>query len=220
MSLRAPIEPSQAGPPGPPERRAGGGVTGPVLVAVGAAVVAVALAVGLILWTGRDSAETDVAPVTPETAAQAAPPAGPTAADPQAARKAEVLAAYRAAWDAQLAVGRDPKASSDDKRLREHLTGDSLVTLQQAMAKHRQRNAVYVGELKLNPVVAELGGDTATVRDCVDDSIGTVDADTGAVVEPATRLVTTTTTTMKLVGGVWKKANFRDEKVSCTPAAS
>lgn len=219
MSVRAPIEPPQVGPPsGPPERRAGNGVTGPALVAVGAAVVVVGLAVALVLWTGRDAGESDPS-VTPETSGQAVAPAAPEAADPRAAREAEVIAAYRAAWDAQLAVGRDPRATAQDERIRATRTGDSLVVIQRALGRFKAQNRVYVGEVKLSPVVVDMGPDTATIRDCVDDATGGADAATGAVVEPAVRVVSSATVKMTLVDGVWKQSSYRDEKVPCTPAA-
>ena len=225
MSVRAPMEPPPGGyPPGPgrPSPSSGGDGRGPwaVVLVLVALVVAIALVAGVILFTRGDSAEEEVPLGGPGTSAAPAPPAAPTTGDPQAARKAEVIAAYRAAFDEQLAVGRDPNATADDDRLRAHRTGDALTTMQGAMLKHKSRGAVYVGEIKLHPTVVELGADVATVSDCIDDAVGTVDATTREVVEPATRLVTTVTVTMKLVNGVWKMSNFRDEKVPCKPPAS
>ena len=225
MNVRAPIEPSQPGgyPPGPGRPSPSSGDDGrgpwPVILVLASVVAAVGLVAGAIVFTRGDSAE-EVPLGGPVTSAGAAPAAAPTTVDPQAATKAEVIAAYRAAFDEQMAVGRDPQATADDDRLRAHRTGDALTTMQGAMLKHKSRGAVYVGEIKLHPRVVELGAGVATVSDCIDDAVGTVDATTREVVEPATRLVTTVTVTMKLVNGVWKMSNFRDEKVPCTPPAS
>lgn len=223
MSVRSPIEPQIGGPPPPgptpPERTHRG--RWPVILILGALVAAVVLVGGAIAWSSRDTAETKGPPIGSQSSAlRPAPPTTPTTADPQAATKAEVIAAYRASWDEQLAVGRDPNATADDDRLRAHRTGNALATLQLSLVKHKARNEIYVGNVTVHPTVVDLGSDTATIRDCLDDATGTAIAATGEIVEPPTRVVTTLTVTMKLVGPVWKQSNYQDEKVSCTPAAS
>lgn len=225
MSVRAPIEPPRPGgypssPGGPPPSGDGGRGLWPVVLVLVALAGAIALVAGAIVFTRGDSAEEQVPLGGPVPPATSAPAAAPTTADPQAATKAEIIAAYRGAWDAQLAVGRDPKATPDDNRLRTYLTGDSLVAIQLSMVKFKARNEVYTGEIKLNPTVIEISGESATIRDCVDDATGSADAETGEVVEPPTRVVGTAIIAMKLVGGTWKQANYRDEKVPCTSAAS
>ena len=225
MNVRAPIEPSQPGgyPPGPGRSSPSPGGEGrgpwPVILLLAALVTAISLVAGAIVFTRGDAAE-EVPLGEPVTSAGTAPAAAPTTLDPQAATKAEVIAAYRAAFDDQLAVGRDPKATADDDRLRAHHTGDALATIQLSLVKFKSADKVYIGDLKLSPKVVELSGDTATVQDCLDDATGAADANTGEVVEPATRVVTTVTAKMKKVGEVWKMANYRDEKTPCVPAAS
>lgn len=223
MSVRSPIEPQIGGPPPPgptpPERTHRG--RWPVILILGALVAAVVLVGGAIAWSSRNTAETKGPPIGTEGMPKLpAPITTATTVDPQAATKAEVLSAYRAAWDETLAVGRDAKATADDNRLRAHMTGNSLAVLQLALVKFKAHNEVYVGDVTLHPSVMELSSDTATIRDCLEDATGGVDATTGEIVEPATRVVTTLTVTMKLVGGVWKQSEYRDEKVPCTPAAS
>ena len=225
MKVRAPIEPPRPGgyPPGSgrPSPSSGGDGRGPwgVVLVLAAVVAAVALVVGAIVFTRGHSAEEEVPLGGRATSAGTAPAAAPTTVGPQAATKAEVIAGYRAAFDDQLAVGRDPKATADDDRLRAHHTGDALATIQLSLVKFKSANKVYIGDLKLSPKVVELSGDTATVQDCLDDSTGAADANTGEIVEPATRVVTTVTAKMKKVGGVWKMANYRDEKTPCVPVA-
>ena len=226
MNVRAPIEPSQPGgyPPGPGRSSPSPGGEGrgpwPVIVLLAALVAAIAVVAGAIVLTRGDSAQEEVPLGGPATTGVTAPATAPTSVDPQAAIKAQVIMAYRAAWDEFLAVARDGKATADDDRLRAHHTGDSLATRQLALVKRKSRDEIYVGDVRLNPEVIELGPDIATIRDCVDDATGTVDVNTGEVVEPATRVVETAIVKMKLVNGVWKQANYRDEKVPCTSAAS
>lgn len=225
MSVRAPIEPPRPGssPPGSggPSQSSGGSGRGPwpIALALVALVAAIALIGGAIVLTRGDSAE-EVPLGGPSPSATPAPGSAPTTVDAQAATRAEVIAGYRAAFDEQLAVGRDPKATADDDRLRAHRTGDALGTIQIALVKFKSAGKVYIGDVKLSPRVVELAGDTATIQDCLDDATGAADAETGEVLEPATRIVTTVTAKMKKVNGVWKMANYRDEKTACVPAAS
>ena len=223
MSDRSPIEPPR--PVGYPPGQGGPSSSGdsgrglwPIVLILVALAAAIALVAGAIVFTSGDPGKEQVPLGGPATSPVTTPATAPTAADPQAATKAEVIAAYRAAWDEFLAVARDGKATADDDRLRAHHTGDSLATRQLALVKRKSADEIYVGEVRLNPAVIELGSDTATIRDCVDDATGTVDVNTGEIVEPATRVVKTATVKMKLVGGVWKQANYGSEETPCTPA--
>ena len=227
MSVRAPIEPPQTGgphQPGPPDRPAGGsgGSPGAAIFIALALLAVVVVAVAGFVVTQRLPAEDGSGQVPvggPETTAQvAAPttPAVPTTVDPEAAAKAEVIAAYRAAWDDYLAVGRDPKATADDDRLRAHRTGTSLVVVQKTLLEMKANNEVFDGEVKLlNPTVTELTPTVASIIDCVEDATGSVDAVTGARVAPATRVVKRAKVTMKKIGGVWKQSNFTSEDALC-----
>lgn len=221
MSDRSPIPPPRPGgyPPdqgGPSSSGDGGRGLWPIVLVLGALAAAIALVAGAIVFTSGDPGKEQVPLGGPATSVVTAPATAPTAADPQAATKAEVIAAYRAAWDDQLAVGRDPKATADDDRLRAHLTGTSLAAVQLAMVKMKSANQIYDGEVKLlNPKVTELTPTTASIIDCVEDATGTVDATTGARVEPATRVVQRATVTMKKIGDVWKQSNFTSVDASC-----
>lgn len=223
MSVRAPVEPpatggypqGSGGQPGPSKSGARGSL---VLIVVAVLAAAVLFAAAMAM-TRSDSGE-DKRGGTPDTSVQAAPVTVATTVDPQAAIKAEVIAGYRAGWDAHLAVGRDPTATADDDRLRAHLTGDTLAVLQLHLVKIKSAEEVYIGEVRLNPKVLELDGTTATIEDCVDDATGTVDAATGKVVQAPNRVVKLATVTMKLVGGVWKISNYKSVEASCVPAAS
>ena len=224
MSVRAPVQPGASGGypqgPGDPPGRSKSGVGGrrPGVLILVALTAAVALVVTTIALTRGDEAE-EVPLGGPDTSAYEVP-AVSTTVDPQAAMKEEVIAGYRAGWDAHLAVGRDPKATADDDRLRAHLTGDTLAVLQLHLVKIKSAEEVYIGEVRLNPKVLALDGTTATIEDCVDDATGTVDAATGKVVQAPNRVVKLATVTMKLVGGVWKISNYKSVEASCVPAAS
>ena len=223
MSVRAPIPPQPGGyPPGPgrPSPSLGGDGRGTwrVILVLAALVALIGLVAGAIVFTRGDAGEEQFPLGGPAASASSAPATAPTTVDPQAATKAQVIRAYRAAWDEFLAVARDAKATADDDRLRAHHTGDSLATRQLALVKRKSGDEIYVGEVRLNPAVIELSSETATIRDCVDDATGTVDVNTREVVEPATRVIKTAIVKMKLVGGVWKQANYVSEETPCTPA--
>ena len=223
MSVRAPVEPPasdgyQQSPGGPTGASKGGGL-GPWVLVLVAVVAAVALVAGAIVFTRGGEPASDEMPLGgPAMSGTPAPAAAPATVDALAATKAQVISSYRAAWDEFLAIARDKNATADDDRLRAHHTGDSLATRQLALVKRKSGDEIYVGEVRLNPEVIELGPDTATIRDCVDDATGTVDANTGEVVEPATRVIKTATVKMKLVGAVWKQANYASEETPCAPA--
>jgi len=217
MSVRTPIEPPQADghhhEPGGPRRRSGGGL-GLLLIPL-AVVIAVVLVGTVIMLTGGDTAE-DTPLGDPADTGQAAPVAPPATPDPQATTKAEVIAAYRGGWDAQLAVGRDPKATADDDRLRAHLTGTSLVAVQKTLLEMKANNEVYDGEVKLlSPTVTELTPSTASIVDCVDDATGTVDAVTGERVAPATRAIKRANVKLTKIDGFWKQSNYSSVDASC-----
>ena len=226
MSDRSPIEPPRpvgypTGPGGPSSSSGDGGRgLWPVVLVLVALAAAIALVAGAIVFTSGDPGKEQVPLGGPATSAVTAPPKAPTAADPQAATKAEVIAAYRAGWEAQLAIGRDPKATADDDRLRASLTGDNLAAVQLSLVRLKSGDEVYVGEVKLNPKVVELDATTAVIEDCVDDATGTVNAVTGRPVQPATRAVKLATVRMKLVDASWKTSNYKSVEASCVPAAS
>ena len=227
MSVRAPIEPPQTGgphQPGPPDQPAGGSGGGPgAAIYITLAILAViAVAVAGFVVTRGDSAEDGSGqvpaggPVTTARVAAPTVPTVPTTVDPEAATKAEVIAAYRAAWDDYLIVGRDPKATADDDRLRAHRTGTSLVVVQKTLLEMKANDEVFDGEVNLlSPTVTELTPSQASIIDCVEDATGSVDAVTGARVAPATRVVKRAKVTMKKIGGVWKQSNYTSEDAMC-----
>ncbi len=221
MSDQSPIEPPRPGayPPGPgsPSPAGDGGRRlWPIVLVLGALAAAIALVAGAIVFTSGDPGKEQVPLGGPATSPVTTPATAPTAADPQAAIKAEVIAAYRAAWDEYLAVGRDSKATADDDRLRAHRVGTSLAAVQLTLVKMKSSNEIFDGEVKLlNPQVSELTPSTASIIDCVEDATGTVNATTGARVEPATRVVQRATVTMKKIGDVWKQSNFTSVDASC-----
>jgi hypothetical protein len=206
--------PPRRSPGLPPRRRPRPGV-----VALAVVIVAGLAAIGMLI-AGADDEPTKTEPLG--TTATSAPAPSPTSANPQAATKAEILAAYRQSFDAFVAVASDPNGKPTDPRLEEHTIGNALLAGQVAIDRLRKAGHVYQGSIELHPVVVELTGDTAVVEDCSIDRLGVVNAATGEVVtpidtEPSGGLARAT---YKLINGVWMQNGFKDLKQPCVPAPS
>lgn len=131
----------------------------------------------------------------------------------------QVLAGYRAFWDAYLAAG-DPM-SPEDSRLLEHATGEELETVQKAFLARRSAGEVIRGTLELAPRVDMVGADgmTATIVDCYLDHTGVYDAATGARKDSESGVRHLIRVQMARVEGTWKAASVSLEADACTPAA-
>ena len=170
-------------------------------------VLIAAVAVGLLLRAGNDS--TPPAPLPPSTTVH-----------PQAAAKAAVLDAYRESFEAFVTVASDPAGEPDDARLEQHKVGNALLAAQATILRLRRDGQVYRGSVEVHPAVVELGPDTATVQDCGIDRTSTIDLRTGQIVSPPGTEGSAATATFRLIEGVWKQNEFKDEKRRCVPPGS
>ncbi len=131
-----------------------------------------------------------------------------------AADDAEVLAAYRAFWDAYLAAA-DPM-DPEHPALAQHATGKQLETLQKAFLASRAGGEVIRGTLDLAPRVLSVTGDRAAVRDCYLDNSGVYDAATGSRKDTASGTRHLVTASLVREGGVWKVSDLTKEGDGCT----
>lgn len=213
MNIRT-STPARTTPSGEPHRRPGSRAI-VILVAV---LILAAGAVGAVLILSDD--ESDVGTTTQPTVAPVTTPT-PTTVDAQAQGRAAVIDAYKKSYEGYIAVAKEVSPSPNDPRLTQFSTGTALIAKQRALADNKGKGLVLIGDAKLHPTVIELGPDAATVVDCAIDTTGLADARTGAVVVgagPAEGGAITAKLTRE--GGVWKVANFKDEKRSCVPPAA
>ncbi|MFF2174766.1 hypothetical protein [[Kitasatospora] papulosa] len=111
----------------------------------------------------------DARPQTLPSKASSAAPAS-TSADPDAAEKAAVLAAYSAMSREQMAAYRT--ASAKDTELERYATAEALGQIRNDLARMQEAGTVVRGELAHEAEVTALDMDaqtpTATLSDCVD----------------------------------------------------
>ncbi len=133
--------------------------------------------------------------------------------------EADVIAGYRAFWDAYLAAA-DPM-NPEDPRLVEHATGEELETVQKAFLARRSAGEVIRGTLDLAPRVDKVGAGAtaATVVDCYADHTGLYDAATGAREDSESGVRHLIRVEMTLTDGAWKAASVALQGDGCTPTA-
>jgi len=207
-------------PPGPPApRRSWARRPRGLTVALVAVVVAGLAAIGVLVAISDDE-PTSTAPLATGTSAPAL--TTPSTIDPQAAVKAEILAAYRQAFDAFIAVASEPNGQPTDPRLEEHTIGNALLASQASIDRLRKAGQVVRGTIEVHPVVVELTTDTAVVEDCGIDRLGVLNAATGEVVTPIDDppKAGSARATYRLINGVWMQDGFKDLKQACVPPAS
>ena len=173
-------------------------------------------AVGVIVFNALDG------PAKVELGTESGVPTAPalsTPVDPEAATKADIIAAHHQSWDAFLSVAGDPTGQPEDDRLGKRTVGNALLASQLSIRKLRAEGHVLdVQRMELHPEVVELGPDTAVVEDCSIDVSGVVDADTGEMVTPpGPAQATLNIATYRLVDGVWMQNTFTDGKQACLP---
>ncbi|MEW6470653.1 MAG: hypothetical protein AB1679_00075 [Actinomycetota bacterium] len=178
--------------------------------------VAVATTLVVAAAACSDSSSREDGDVSPETQPTQPATTVTTAAKPTV--ESEVLAAYRAFWDAYLAAA-DPM-NPEDPRLAERATGGELETVQKAFLARRSAGEVIRGTLDLAPRVASVrpDGAAATVTDCYADHTGVYDAATGARKDSESGVRHLVTVEMVLQG-TWKVSSVTLERDGCTPAA-
>jgi hypothetical protein len=214
MSIRTTPAPGATMPGEPPRR------SRRTLVAVVLAVAVIAVAALVALTSTRDRG----APVATRTTDQPPGSVGtsPTLPpDPQAAIKAEVIAAYSQSFKALIVVGRQPSASPDDPRLSEHTSGPALIAKQRAIRDNNAKGLVYVGDAELHPTVVDLTADSATVIECALDRTALIQVSTQkTVIDAGPNEGIASTSKMKLEGGVWRVTDFKNENRPCVPPAA
>lgn len=123
--------------------------------------------------------------------------------------EAEVLAAYRAAWEAFEAAADPP--NPDHPALAETRTGVNLSAVQKNLGGYRERGVVYRGTAELRPRVISVTPTRAEVEDCILDQGMLYDGATGrAVDEPAT-VRKRWKAVLVPVDGRWKAESMRIE---------
>ncbi len=214
MSIRTTPAPGTY-PPGEPPRR-----SRRTLVVMVLAVAVIAASAVVVLRATRDHGTSVATRTTDQPSASVA--TSPTLpADPQAATKAAVIAAYTQSYKAIIVVGKEASPNVNDPRLSEHTTGAALIAKQRALADNKSKGLVYFGDADLHPTVIGLGPDTATVVDCSVDQTGLLDGRTGAtVVDGGPATGGASSAQLKLENGVWKVTDFKDEKRPCVPPAA
>jgi hypothetical protein len=211
--------PPWGAPPEPPRRRRFTGI------AVAVAVLAVAVAGGLLL-VNRPAHK--AAPVTtntqPSTPAASTPAASnPAVSTPQPttiaqATTAAVVAGYKAEQAAFQAVINNSPVDPTDQRLPSTMTGDRLAAVRNAFTVLALQGQHGVGTADLAPVVIAVSGTTATVTDCLFDHGRIVDRVGQTVSGPDTQR-TLEKVTLRFESGVWKVAGFEKVGAGCVPAA-
>ncbi len=206
--------PPRASAPPPPYRRSNGPrIVLAILVFVGLA------AVGVIVFNALDEpAKVELGPKSGVPTA----PAPNTPVDPEAATKAEIIGAYRQAFESAIAIASDPEGQFDDPGLVRYKSGTALAAAQLAIQKLRaDGDVLQVTQLELNPKVVELGPSTAVLEDCAIDVSAIVDQETGVAVVPAgPPEPELNVATYELVGGVWMQKSFKAAQGPCVPAGS
>jgi hypothetical protein len=174
-----------------------------------------ALAVLSLAVSGCSGSSSGAKPPTPTTER----PADSTTTIGKPALADEVVAGYRAFWDAYLAAA-DPM-NPEDPRLGERATGNELETVQKAFLARRSVGEVIRGTLDLAPRVATINpdGTAATVQDCYADHTGIYDAASGTRKDKESGVRHLVRVEMTLIAGTWKVSTLTLEGDGCTPAA-
>ena len=174
-----------------------------------------ALAVLSLAVSGCSGSSSGAKPPTPTTER----PADSTTTTGKPALADEVVAGYRAFWDAYLAAA-DPM-NPENPRLGERATGNELETVQKAFLARRSVGEVIRGTLDLAPRVATINpdGTAATVQDCYADHTGIYDAASGTRKDKESGVRHLVRVEMTLIAGTWKVSTLTLEGDGCTPAA-
>lgn len=126
--------------------------------------------------------------------------------------QAEVLASYRASWDA-FTVAADPP-NPEYPALAEFKTGTALAVAQQSLTRYRERGQVVRGNTELNPRVISVTSLRAEVEDCVLDQSALLDV-SGRVVEAPTGGRERWRAVLVATDGRWKTEDMRTQGEAC-----
>jgi hypothetical protein len=168
-----------------------------------AAVVLLIIAIAAVaVWRSNDSSKPG--PKNPP----------PTTASTVPLIEQQVLRDYRAFWDAYLAAANPMRP--DDPALQQHATGDEIKQLVESFSAMKAGNEIIKGNLDLDPKVTSVNGNTAAVRDCIDDHSGIYDATTGERKDQYDPNKLTSSASLTLVDGVWKVDHLSSGGTGCT----
>ncbi|MEU3315791.1 hypothetical protein ABZ743_24385 [Streptomyces sp. NPDC006662] len=189
-----------------------------LLAAAAAAATVAALTAGCTSGSKNDKNAATGPSVSPSSTTATASPSAP--ADPEAADKAEVQAAYTHYWDVLTAAY--AKSDPDDPNLTKVSTGNALVQTQQDLANLRMRGHVFSGQPQRSNSGITFKADTklktAVITDCLDVSHWKpVEKDGGKELPlPSTRLVryVNTVTAEKWPNG-WMVLEDKQEGKAC-----
>lgn len=177
------------------------------------ASVAVTLVMGGLV-AGCSSSDEGAAPATSTAPASSS---GPTTTQPvtttSAAVEQQVIADYRAFWDAYLTAA-DPM-DPFHPGLAQHATGEELRQLEASFAERFQRGEAIRGTFELAPRVVSVNGPAATISDCYGDSTQVFDAD-GNALTPSGEGRYLVTVSLVLEDGTWKVSAIKREADGCT----
>jgi hypothetical protein len=120
--------------------------------------------------------------------------------------KDDVLSAYRGFWDAYLAAADPMDPGHPD--LARFATGASLERVRSSFTEHFKRGEVIRGTVDLAPIVEDIKGTSADLRDCYLDQTHVFDSATGKQVDPPDDATFEIVVTLQLVDGGWKVASL------------
>ena len=181
------------------------------------AVVVAGLVLAACSGDGGKQAGTSTSSTTEKPAAVSStgPATTATTAPPVPDDEQQVLASYRAFWDAYIAASNP--MNPEHPALADHAADGELDTVRRTLLARRSAGEVFKGTMDLAPKVTALDGDRATVRDCHDDNLVVVEAASGAVKEPddpVRKLVTVTLVRGGPAG--WKVTAIKLESEGCS----
>lgn len=127
----------------------------------------------------------------------------------------EVLAAYRASWDAFLEAADPP--DPEHPRLLRTTTGEQLEAVQRMFAGDLASGFVRRGSFDLAPRVLSVEGRRAVVRDCMHDRGIVYEAATGEALTPLDEARLLVETVLVREAGTWKVAENDLVEVGCEP---
>lgn len=130
-----------------------------------------------------------------------------------AATDAEVLAAYRGFWDAYLAAGDPMDPAHPDLEL--FATAASLERVRESFTQHFANGEVIRGDVELSPVIEEVDGDRATLRDCYLDRTHLFDATTGDQIDPPGEMTFEVVVTLVFEDSDWKVSTLDHVGEAC-----
>lgn len=130
----------------------------------------------------------------------------------------EVLAAYRAYWDAYIAASNPMNPA--DPRLPALATGRELEQVTRRFLERRRKGEIFKGSIDLRPTKVKIDGDEATLEDCSLDGLGVYDAkDPTVLKEPPDTERRRERVVMRRVDGAWKVAEVEGLPGTCKPEA-